>query len=283
MCAGIRRRRVLPSPVCAYNWPMSCCFDVFTAIFCLQGRCAARDQRGAHREGAPPTRPRPAPQPTHTGLPRRDRSPPLGQTEGRTGGLVTLTAYSTRRSGRGWLLPGPQHLHLRTTPESLTRAGLCMSTLPEQIPGVKWTYFINVLNQPGGWFYNPDLIKIDCTFPHCPVFGAYLGPSPAIVCTPHSLHLGPPPATARMYSACWIVLCEACSDRFSFFFPPRPACWFKSPPLQISGVDGLGRDTDNPGCLSKAEVIRRKYAAGHEIVRQLGRYFREFLAPTRRA
>lgn len=64
--------------------------------------------------------------------------------------------------------------------------------LTERIPGVKWTYFINVLNQPGGWFYNPDLIKIDC-------------------------------------------------------------------------VDGLGRDTDNPGCLSKAEVIRRKYAAGHEI------------------
>jgi len=37
----------------------------------------------------------------------------------------------------------------------------------------------------------------------------------------------------------------------------------------ISGVDSFGRDTDNKGCLSKAEVIRRKYAAGHEMVRQL--------------
>jgi len=64
--------------------------------------------------------------------------------------------------------------------------------LTDKVPNVKWTFFVNVLNQRGGWSYDPALADVDC-------------------------------------------------------------------------IDRNGQDTGNPGCLTKADVVRAKYAAGHEI------------------
>eukprot|EP00038_Savillea_parva_P008886 m.179818 g.179818 ORF g.179818 m.179818 type:complete len:384 (-) comp14867_c0_seq1:28-1179(-) len=64
--------------------------------------------------------------------------------------------------------------------------------LIEKVPGVNWTFFISVMNQQAGWYYDASLVHTDC-------------------------------------------------------------------------VTSDGQDTNNEGCLSKADVIRAKYAAGHEM------------------
>lgn len=64
--------------------------------------------------------------------------------------------------------------------------------LTDRVPGVNWTFFVSVINQPAGWYYDDSLVRIDC-------------------------------------------------------------------------VDAAGQDINNDLCLSKADTIRRKYAAGHEM------------------
>lgn len=34
--------------------------------------------------------------------------------------------------------------------------------LIERVPDVKWTFFISVMNQPAGWYYDSSLVQIDC-------------------------------------------------------------------------------------------------------------------------